>query len=74
MRSIKLSTVGESVGLVLPETFLKKMGVEVGDYLEVKETPNGIELSPTSADFSEAMEIAEKVMSDNRDLLQKLSD
>ncbi len=50
------------------------MGVEVGDYLEVKETPNGIELSPTSADFSEAMEIAEKVMSDNRDLLQKLSD
>ena len=74
MRSIELCEVGDSTGLIIPAVLLEKMGVGAGDYLSVNETPNGIELTPCDSDFSEAIKIAEKVMSEDRDILRKLND
>ena len=50
------------------------MRVEKGDLLYVRETPNGIELRPYDEEFAEDMEMAEKIMRDNRDLLRKLAE
>tara|TARA_B110000305_G_C19005701_1_gene432569 strand:+ start:330 stop:497 length:168 start_codon:yes stop_codon:yes gene_type:complete len=55
MRTIQFSTIGNSVGIILAHAFLKKMGIQSGDYLTVKETSKGIELSPASSDFTKAM-------------------
>ena len=72
--TLKITTVGSSAGIVLPKSILERLRVEKGDTLYAIETPNGIELTPYDPEFVEEMEIAEKVMRDNRDLLRKLAE
>ena len=71
---LKITTVGNSAGIVLPREILERLRVEKGDTLYAVETPNGIELTPYDEEFAEEMAIAEKVMRDNRDLLKKLAE
>ena len=74
MNTLKLTTVGNSVGVVLPKEVLEKLRVTKGDTLFVVETPNGIELTPYNPEFAKQMELAEKVMREDRDVLRKLAE
>ena len=74
MTTVTLTTVGNSVGIVIPREILAKMRVEKGDTLYVLETPGGIELTPYSPEFDRQMQIAEEVMRKNRDVLRKLAE
>lgn len=71
--TLKLTTIGNSVGVVLPRELLAKLRVEKGDNVYVLETPGGIELTPFDPELSAQMEIAEDVMKENRDVLRKLA-
>lgn len=71
---LKVTTVGNSVGIVLPKEILERLRVEKGDTLYAMETPNGIELTPYDEKFAEAMTVAEKVMREDRDVLRKLAE
>jgi len=73
MASLKVTTVGNSVGLILPRDLLAKLRVAKGDTLYVTETPNGIELTPFNPDFAAQMDAAESIMRENRDALRKLA-
>ena len=70
---LKITTVGSSVGVVLPKEILAKLRVAKGDTLFVSETTNGIELTPYDEAFADDMAAAERIMRDNRDLLRKLA-
>ena len=70
---LKITTVGNSAGIVLPREILERLRVEKGDVLYATETPNGIELRPYDEEFAEDMAVAERVMRENRDLLRKLA-
>ena len=72
--AVKITTVGNSVGIVLPKEILAVLRVEKGDQLFLTETPNGIELSPYRPDFVEKIEIARKIMRENRDVLRRLAE
>ena len=72
--TLKITTVGNSAGVVLPKEILERLRVEKGDTLYVVETPNGIELTPYDADFARKLEIGKRVMRKNRDLLRKLAE
>jgi putative addiction module antidote len=72
--TLKITTVGNSAGIVLPKEILERLRVKKGDTLYAMETPNGIELTPYDEEFAEDMAVAEKVMRDNRDLLRKLAE
>ena len=72
MTKLKLTTVGNSTGLVLPKEILQRLRIEKGDVLYVLETPNGIELTPYDPEFGKQIETAERVMRDDRDVLKKL--
>jgi putative addiction module antidote len=74
MATLKLTTVGNSTGVVLPKELLQRLHVEKGDTLYVLETPNGIELTPYNPEFAAQMEVAERVMREDRDLLKKLAE
>lgn len=74
MTTVKVTTVGSSVGIVLPKEVLTKLRVEKGDTLYVLETPSGVELTPYRPDFARAIEAAKKVMRKNRDALRKLAE
>jgi putative addiction module antidote len=73
MATLKVTTVGNSVGLILPRDLLAKLRVAKGDTLYVTETPNGIELTPFNPDFAAQMDAAESIMRENRDALRKLA-
>ena len=73
MASLKVTTVGNSVGLILPRDLLAKLRVAKGDMLYVTETPNGVELTPFDPDFAVQMDAAESIMRENRDALRKLA-
>jgi putative addiction module antidote len=74
MTTVKVTTVGNSVGIVLPKEILGKLRVTKGDTLYVLETPDGVELTPYRPDFARQMDLAKEVMGDNRDVLRKLSE
>ncbi len=74
MMTLKLTTVGESVGVVLPRELLDMLGVKSGDELYVLETPMGIELRAHDPEFGKQMGVAERVMAEDRDVLRKLSE
>ncbi len=71
---LKITTIGNSVGIVLPREILERLRVEKGDTLFALETPNGIELTSYDAEFAEQMAIAERVMREDRDALRKLAE
>ena len=72
--TLKITTVGNSAGVVLPKELLETLRVGKGDTLYVLETPNGIELTPYDPDFAAQIEIAQRVMSEDRDVLRKLAE
>ncbi len=72
--TLKLTTIGNSTGLVLPRELLRQLRVEKGDLLHVVETPGGIELTPYDPEFAAQMDIAERVMQEDRDVLRKLAE
>ncbi|MHC4163735.1 MAG: AbrB/MazE/SpoVT family DNA-binding domain-containing protein [Planctomycetota bacterium] len=74
MKTLKLTTVGNSTGIVLPKEILLRLRVEKGDTLFALETPHGIELVPYDPDFARQMEDAERVMREDRDVLRKLAE
>jgi len=74
MHALKITTVGNSAGIVLPREILDRLHVEKGDSLYAVETPNGIELTPYNPEFVKQMEAAEQVMREDRDVLRKLAE
>jgi putative addiction module antidote len=74
MTTLKLIALGDSTGVVLPKEILQQLQVDRGDTLYVLETPNGIELTPLNPELATQMEVAERVMREDRDVLRKLAD
>lgn len=72
--TLKLTSIGNSTGLILPRELLRQLRVEKGDVLHVIETDRGIELTPYDPEFAAQMEIAEKVMREDRNVLRKLAE
>lgn len=70
---IKVTTVGNSVGIVLPKEVLGRLKIEKGDTLTLIETPNGVELTPYDPEFEADMEAARKVMRKYRNALRELA-
>ena len=73
-RKLKLTTIGNSTGVVLPKELLEKLRVQRGDELMVLEGPDGITLTPYNPVFAAQMAMAERVMREDRDLLRKLAE
>lgn len=72
--TVRITTIGNSSGVVLPKEIMAKLRVEKGDQLYITETPNGIELTPYDEDFARQMEAAQRVMRKHRDVLRKLAE
>ena len=72
--TVKLTTVGNSTGIILPRELLEKLRVQKGDTLHVLETPNGIELTSFDPEMARQMDVAERVMRKRRNLLKKLAE
>ncbi len=72
--AVKITTIGNSVGIVLPKEVLSHLHVEKGDTLYITESPDGVRLSPYDAALGLKLDVFEQVMRENRDVLKKLAE
>lgn len=70
---LKITTVGNSVGVILPKELLARLRVDKGDTLFVTELTDGIKLAPYDPAFEQQMDVAEDVMRRRRNLLRQLA-
>jgi putative addiction module antidote len=73
--TLKITTVGNSAGIVLPREILNQLQVEKGDTLYATSIPGGgIKLTPYSEEFATQLEAGKRVMRKYRDALRKLAE
>jgi putative addiction module antidote len=70
---LKITTIGNSAGVILPRELLARLRVDKGDELHALETPDGITLTVYDPALAAQMEVAEGVMRKRRTLLSKLA-
>jgi putative addiction module antidote len=72
--AVKITTVGNSVGIVLPKEVLAKLKVGKGDSLYLVDTADGVQLTAYDQEFAGEIEAARRVMRKHRDVLRKLAE
>ena len=70
---LKITTIGNSAGVILPKELLARLRVGKGDELFALETPDGIRLTVFDPTLAEQMAVAEEVMREDRLVLHKLA-
>lgn len=74
MSALKLTQIGNSVGVILPKEILAKMNLEKGDTVYLTEAANGgFKLSPYDDEFERQMEAARRIMKKRRNVLRELA-
>lgn len=71
---LKITAIGNSAGVILPRELLARLRVEKGDTLYAIETPDGFKLTAFNPEVAEKIEVAERIMREDRDVLRKLSE
>jgi putative addiction module antidote len=73
MHALKLTQIGNSVGVILPREMLAKLGMAKGDTIYAIDQPDGVRLTIADPDFAAQMDVARKVMKDRRAVLRELA-
>lgn len=72
-KPVKLITVGNSTGVILPKEMLAQLRVEAGDTLFATEMPGGVKLQLRDPAFEAQVQKAERIMREDRDILHALA-
>ena len=73
MHALKLTQIGNSIGVILPKEVLARLKLSKGDVLHVTDTPDGVRLTPHDPDFEAQMTAARAVMRKRRNVLRELA-
>ena len=71
--ALKVRSIGNSVGVVLPQEATNRLKVNVGDTLYLTEDKDGFRVTPYDPVFDRQMAVAQKVMRKNRHVLRALA-
>jgi putative addiction module antidote len=70
---LKVTRVGNSLGVILPKDAAALLNVEAGDQLYLTPAPGGYRISPYDPEFEEQMTIAKDIMKSDRNILRELA-
>lgn len=73
MHTLKLTQIGNSVGVILPKELLARLKLEKGDALYLTESADGVRLTPHDPAFEIQMKAARQVMRSRRNALRELA-
>jgi putative addiction module antidote len=73
MHTLKLTQIGNSVGVILPKEVLARLKVEKGDVLYLTDSTDGMRLTPHDPAFEAQMKAAREVMRKRRAVLRELA-
>lgn len=73
MHTLKLTQIGNSVGVILPKEALAKLRLEKGQSVFLTETPEGYVLTPYDPALDEQIQAGRAFMRDYRDTFHQLA-
>jgi putative addiction module antidote len=73
MSALKLSQIGNSVGVILPKEVLARLKLAKGDTVFLTEASNGITLTPYDPELEEQIKLGREFMHDYRDTFHQLA-
>lgn len=73
MTRLKIRKIGNSLGVVLPKDVLEQLKVKEGDSLDVVPTSTGVMLAVSDEEVDRLMQMAERIMDENREVLRALA-
>ncbi len=73
MHTLKLTQIGNSVGVILPKEALAKLRLEKGQSVFMTETPGGLVLTPYDPALDEQIQAGRAFMREFRDTFHQLA-
>ena len=73
MHALKLTQIGNSIGVILPKEVLARLKLSKGDLLHQTDTPDGLALTPYDPSFDDQLEIGREFMREYRDTFRALA-
>lgn len=71
--TLKLTQIGNSVGVVLPKEALAALQIGKGDTVYLTESPDGYRITAYDPEFAKQMSAAEDIMKRRRNVLRELA-
>lgn len=73
MSAIKLTQIGNSVGVILPKETLARLKLVKGDTVFLTDAVNGVTLTPYDPALEEQLKLGREFMHDYRDTFHQLA-
>jgi putative addiction module antidote len=73
MHTLKLTQIGDAIGLILPREVLERLKLEKGDSVFLTETPDGYAITPSSPGLNEQIQVGREFMREHRDTFHQLA-
>ena len=73
MPALKLTQIGNSVGVILPKEALARLKLVKGDTVFLTESANGLNLTPYDPELEEQLKLGREFMHDYRDTFHQLA-
>ncbi|MBC8055571.1 MAG: AbrB/MazE/SpoVT family DNA-binding domain-containing protein [Rhizobiales bacterium] len=73
MHTLKLTQIGNSVGVILPKEVLARLKLVKGDSLHLTDTPGGVALTPYDPAFDDQLELGREFMREYKDTFRALA-
>ena len=73
MHSLKITQIGNSLGLILPKEMLARLKLEKGDTVHITESPGGLVVTPFDPALDEQLRLGREFMREYRDTFHQLA-
>lgn len=73
MHSLKITQIGNSLGLILPKELLARLKLEKGDTVHITESPEGLVVTPYDPALDEQLRLGREFMREYRDTFHQLA-
>jgi len=73
MQALKLTQIGNSMGVILPREMIVRLGLAKGDTIYAVDQPDGVRLTVADPHFAAQMDVARQVMKERRAVLRELA-
>ena len=73
MHALKLTQIGNSVGVILPKEVLARLNVAKGDLIYLTDSADGVRITPHDPRFEVQMKAARAIMRKRRNVLHELA-
>jgi putative addiction module antidote len=73
MHALKITQIGNSLGVILPKEVLARLKVSKGDQIFMTDAPDGMRVTQSDPVFEQQMKAAREIMKSRRHVLRELA-